>query len=101
MLLVVAAVGAVFWFVDIYTMQTDTLAPEIQRGDWVVVLNRRWLDLDLEAGDIISFDRDGETFLRRTARIEGDRVWVLEGSLEEEIAREQITGKVHHIIKAD
>ncbi len=100
-LLVVAAVGAVFSLVDIHTMQSDTLAPEIQRGDRVVVLNRRWLDLDLEAGDIISFGRDGKTLLRRTARIEGDRVWVLEGSLEEEIAREEITGKVLHTIKAD
>ncbi len=100
-LLVVAAIGALFSLVDIYTMQSDTLAPEIQRGDRVVVLNRRWLDLDLEAGDIISFGRDGKTLLRRTARIEGDRVWVLEGALEEEIAREEITGKVLHTIKAD
>ncbi len=100
-LLVVAAVGALFSLVDIYTMQSDMLAPEIQRGDRVIVLDRRWLDLDLEAGDIISFGRDGKTLLRRTARIEGDRVWVLEGSLEEEIAREEITGKVLHTIKAD
>ena len=42
--------------------------------------------------------RDGETFLRRVTRIDGDRIWVDDGDTELELARRSITGKVVHII---
>lgn len=95
----IAAIGLFFALVTFHTMPSDELEPEVQRGDLLVILNRGILDLDLQAGDIITFQRDGETVLRRASRIEEGKVWIREGSSEVEMDRARVTGKVVHHMK--
>ncbi len=97
---VVAIVAAVFAMVDVFIMSSDALAPQIQRGDRVIVLESGVVELDLEAGDIVSYSQGGKTLLREVSRIEGDTVWIRDGDAELELARDQITGKVVHTIRA-
>lgn len=97
---VVAIVAAVFATVDVLIMTSDALAPQIERGDRVIVLESGVVELDLEAGDIVSYSQGGETLLREVSRIEGDTVWIRDGDAELELARDQITGKVVHTIRA-
>ena len=98
---VVAIVAAVFAMFDVLIMSSDALAPQIQRGDRVIVLESGVVELDLEAGDIVSYSQGGETLLREVSRIEGDTVWIRDGDADLELARDQITGKVVHTIRAE
>ncbi len=98
--LAAAAVALVVALVDVYTMSSDALEPQVRRGDRLVTLDRSVAG-ELVTGDIVALDEDGETLLRRIRRIEGDRVWIDDAGVERELAGEQITGKVIHTIAAE
>ncbi len=97
LLLIVAVAGALFALVDMHTMTSDALAPEVRRGEQLVLLKSGGLlELDLQVGDIVSCQPAGETVLFRIARMEGDRVWLSDGVSVRELGRKDITGKVVH-----
>ena len=98
MLLIVGVVAAIVVFVDSYVMTSDALAPEVREGDHLVTLKATLLALDVD--DIVSYERDDVVLLRRISRIEGERIWVRDGASEVELSRDEITGKVVHIIEA-
>ena len=82
-------------------MTSDAMAPEINRGDHVIVLRGRWVSLDIQPGDVIAFRRHDHAWLRKVARVGAGSIWIVERSPEgrpfqTEIPRNQIIGKVVH-----
>ena len=98
---VVAIVAAVFAMVDVFIMSSDALAPQIQRGDQVIVLESGGRGAGPRGGRHRFVLAGGKTLLREVSRIEGDTVWIRDGDADLELARDQITGKVVHIIRAE
>lgn len=95
-ILVLVAARALLGF---YHMRSDHLAPEVKRGDRVVVLNSRYIDVDIDAGDIVAFKREGSTFLRKVVRTDTQSIWVSEKSpqgqaSETPIPRRAVVGKM-------
>jgi len=87
-----------------YRMASDKLSPEINRGERVLVLKCRYIDVDIQPGDVIAFKRDGHTLLRRVVRTDGDSFWIVEKSAgakdsEVEVQRGELIGKVVHSLK--
>ena len=89
------AVGA-FLFVGLHTVADDSLAPDYKQGDYLLMFNggKAGLDLDLEAGDVVSFRPDGMLVLRKIGRLNAEEVWVLENGKETRVSRRDIIGKV-------
>ncbi len=101
--LAIAALVVLYGFLGHYRMRSDRLAPEINPGDWVIVVKTRWIDVDIQPGDVVAFKSNGTTFLRKVARVDNDDVWVVEDSSEAEasqtpIARSDIIAKVLHTL---
>jgi len=87
-----------------YRMVSDELSPEIDRGERVLVLKCRYIDVDIQLGDVIAFKRDGHTLLRRVVQTEGDSFWIVEKSAggedsEIEVQRGEVIGKVVYSLK--
>lgn len=99
--IILAAVVAAFTLIELHTMPDDALSPQIQRGDQLVIFKSRMVELDLEAGDIVSYHRDGETVLQEIVRVGGDSIWVHDGDAERHLLREEIVGKVVHSIRSE
>jgi len=101
-LLVAAGVIAFPFYFRGYRMMTDDLAPEVSRGERVLVLKSRAPGFWLRPGDVVAFRKDGGTRLRRVMRVGADAVWVRQQSspdtfIEEEVPREAVVGKmVYH-----
>ena len=85
-----------FAFFKVYSMSNDALKPDIERGERVVVLKARFIELTIDTGDIVAFQRDGRTYLRKVMRVDKDNVWVSDKSSERQIPRRNIIGKVIH-----
>lgn len=88
-----------FAFVGAYTVSTDHLLPDLERGDRVVVLKGQLLALTIDPGDIVAFRRDGRTYLRKVTRVDNSDVWISDESSERKISRLDITAKVIHRIR--
>ena len=97
--LVLLLPATVFAFVGVYAMSSSVLEPDVQRGDRVLVLKSRFLELDIQSGDIVSFRRDGKTYLRKVARLDDENVWVIDDSSERRISRNNVTGKKIHTFR--
>lgn len=100
-LIVAAAIGAALMLVDLQSVSDDSLRPDAQPGDQIVVFKSGLVDLDpdLEVDDIVSYD-GSETAFHRIVRVDQDSVWIRDRGGERGISRKQITGKVVHIIKS-
>ena len=86
-------------FLSLHPMTTDRLAPDVNRGDRVLVIKTRYINVDIQPGDIVAFRRDGRLFLRKVARTDAESVWILETSADKgisptPISRNEITGKM-------
>jgi membrane protease YdiL (CAAX protease family) len=82
-----------------YTMTTDQLAPEIKRGDRVVVLKRPLFDGNVTSGDVVAFKRNRVTHLRKVCCVDGDKIWLVEKRSDDEpyetlISRNAVIGKM-------
>ena len=80
-------------------MKNDRQAPEINRGDRVVVLKQRAFWTDIQPGDIVAYRSDGYVLLRKAARTDDDSIWVLDVPSAPEtsairIPRSDVIGKV-------
>ena len=75
--------GAVFCF-GANSVATDQLAPELARGDLVVVLKNRLGATSIKPGDVITFRQDRRTFIRRVARVSEKVVWISEQTRDEQ-----------------
>ena len=87
-----------------YHMTTDALLPEINRGDRVIVLENRYIDVDIQPGDMVAFKRDDHTMLRKVSRMDNDNVWIIEKTSETEtselpIPRNKLTGKIVYSLR--
>ncbi|MBA7483820.1 hypothetical protein ES707_19337 [subsurface metagenome] len=83
------------FIVSTFTMRSDTLKPDVNNGDKIVVLNRGFYS-NIKTGDIIVFRQNGQTFLRRVKGIDGDEV-IIEPPTRKvirRIPREDIRGKI-------
>jgi len=87
-----------FQCVGSYVMANDRLAPEVRKGDTVIVLKQRWIQSEIKRGDIVSFSDAGKTFLRKVAQVDEANVWIVREERNEPIERSRITGKVWHVL---
>lgn len=94
---IVVLVG-VLQCVGSYVMASDRLAPEVRKGDAVIVLKQRWIQSEIKPGDIVAFSDEGKTLLRRVAEVGEAKVWIVRKDGKEPIERSRITGKVCHIL---
>ena len=90
---------AVLMLVGLHSVNDDTLEPEFRSGDQLILFKGGFVELDLEVGDVISYERDGITILRKIARLDEDSVWIRDGNDEVLVPRKEITAKVVHVIK--
>lgn len=95
--IIVVLVGT-FQCVGSYVMANDRLAPEVRKGDVVIVLKQRWIESEIKPGDIVTFSDEGKTFLRKVAKTDEAKVWIVRKESKEPIERSRITGKVFRII---
>lgn len=91
-------------FFGFHPMTTDSLEPDVHRGDRVLVLKNRFFDVKISPGDVVSFRREGRLFLRKVARADDENVWVIERSAENAtsetlIPRSDVTGKMIYRIE--
>lgn len=102
-LMITAFVGFRAFFRS-YRMASDELSPEIDRGERVLVLKCRYIDVDIQPGDVIAFKQDSHTLLRRVVRTDGDSFWIVDKSAggedsEVEVQQGEVIGKVVHSLK--
>lgn len=73
----------------------DALAPEIGQGDQVVLMKANSPLFDLNEGQVVVIEVEGQTLARRVSRIEDDRVWVVDTAGDEtEISTSEIIGSL-------
>lgn len=87
------------FFLHVNYMPTDHLAAGINRGDWFIILDTRYIHTDIQPGDIVVIEQGDAMFLRELVRIDGSTAWVVEKQSETElqevpISRQDITGKI-------
>ena len=99
--IILAAVVVAFTLIDLHTMPDDTLVPQIQSGDQLVIFKSGMVELDLETGDIASYHRGDETILQEIVLVVGDSIWVRDGDAERLLLREEIVGKVVYSIRPE
>jgi membrane protease YdiL (CAAX protease family) len=92
--LAVLLVVALRALIGVHPMASDALAPDVVKGDRVVVLKTRLIDVEVVPGDVVAFRRDGRLYLRKVIRTDAENVWVAEASGEQPIPRGEITGKM-------
>jgi len=90
LLLILGFVGFRFFFRG-YRMTTGDLAPEVNRDDRVLVLRNRYVDVDIQPGDVAAFKQEGSTYLRKVAQIDETDIWVLEKSSETEVTQSKVS----------
>ncbi len=99
LMLMVLAVFVVVSITERYRMKNDHLAPEVNRGDYVIVLKSRYAILDIKPGDVVAVRPHGRTLLRRVARVEDECIWVVDdmpgtSAAETQVPRRNIIGKM-------
>ncbi|MDH3492049.1 MAG: CPBP family intramembrane metalloprotease [Acidobacteriota bacterium] len=97
---IAAGVVAILLSVDLRSVPDDALAPDVRRGDQLIIFKATFVELDLEEGDVIIYRRDGETVLRKIERLDAENAWIREDGSEKRLTRAEILGKVVQIIKA-
>lgn len=99
--IILSIVIAAFLLVEISMMPDDSLAPEIQSGDQLVIFKKgNMIELDLETGDIISSHQNGEIIIQEIVGIGQDSIRVRDGNTERTLSREEILGKMVYTIPA-
>lgn len=98
-ILMVLAIFAAIGITGRYRMTSDHLAPEINRGDIVVVLKSRYVKQDIQPGDVVAVRQHGQVLLRKVARIEDEHIWVVHGpsgtsAAETQVLRRDVIGKM-------
>jgi hypothetical protein len=99
--LLVALIGTGFLLIDVHTMATDSLEPEIHRGDVVIVLQRRLIEVEIQPDDIVSFRRDGKTMLRKVVRLEDGTIWINDDGRDQALKSSDVKGKVVYSTPVD
>lgn len=82
---------------DIHRMNDQHLAPQINKGDLVFIIDARFQPPKIKAGDIVAVKRDGSTLLLKVKKTDARAVWVEEPStngtqVESRIAKQDIDG---------
>jgi hypothetical protein len=98
-ILLALAILAVFGMTGRYRMESEHLAPEVNRGDLVVVLKSRYVEPDVKPGDVVAVRWDGQVLLRKVARVEDEWIWVFDGpsgtsDQEMQVFRRDVIGKM-------
>jgi len=97
--LLVAAATAALLLIGVHTVSDDSFAPEARPGDSLIIFRGGLVELDLEVGDIVTFERDGATALGRIESLDEESVRVGDGEAVQHLARREITGKVVHVLE--
>lgn len=97
-LLLVALLVAGLALVGVQTVPDDDLAPLYQRGDHLVLFKAGTLPLDLEVGDVVAFDVDGEEVLGTLTEVGEEEVQVRHAGSEHRLPRERVKAKVVHVV---
>lgn len=92
-------------FIRTYRMTNDRLAPVINRGDHVIVLRKRYVDVEIRPGDVVAFRWRDHAWMRPVARVDEDGVWVFKWSLQPggsqlRVKRADIIGKAVYKVAA-
>ena len=90
---------AALQFVGSFTMTSDQLAPEVRKGEAVIVLKQRWVHSEIEPGMIVSFQREGKVLLRKVTRVEDDHIWIAMADSTLQIERQQVASKVIYVVR--
>lgn len=99
--ILLSIVIAAFLLVEIRMMPDDSLAPEIQSGDQLVIFKKgKMMELDLETGDIISSRRNGNFIILEIVGIGQDSIRVRDGNTERVISRKEVHGKMVYTMPA-
>ena len=97
-LLIVLSVFGLREVIASYRMSSDRLAPQVQKGDAVIVLRSRWIKQDVEPGSIIACRRNDRTELRRVIRVEDSNVVIEVDDGESPVPRDSVLGKAIHVV---
>ena len=86
-----------FFGYSIFEVQTGSMAPEINPGDWIIVKSTK----NIELKDIITFNQNGEYITHRVIGVHGG-TYVTKGdannSKDDPIEQKQVVGKVVKIL---
>lgn len=98
--LIVAVVASMGVMLDVRPVSDDALAPEISRGDRVVMLKSGFKDLRLKPGDVVSYGRAEAWRLARVTRVAGDTVWIDDGRSHRPLPLSAVAGKLIYTVRA-
>ena len=79
----------------------DGAAPKIRSGDQVILMKPGSPVFDVDPEQHVVLKRNGNAIAREVARIDGEKLWILENGGETEIALEDIVGAVVQVIPAN
>ena len=80
------ALVAVFFFsffqmINIGNITSDSMDPELEVGNKVVINRLSYVKKNPSRGDIIAFEKDGQKLIKRIIGIEGDKIEFVDGSV--------------------
>lgn len=80
------ALVAVFFFsffqmINIGNITSDSMDPELEVGNKVVINRLSYVKRNPSRGDIIAFEKDGQKLIKRIIGIEGDKIESVDGSV--------------------
>lgn len=80
------ALVAVFFFsffqmINIGNITSDSMDPELEVGNKVVINRLSYVKKNPSRGDIIAFEKDGQKLIKRIIGIEGDKIESVDGSV--------------------
>ncbi len=68
-------------FFQIFVISSDSMYPTLQRGDYVLVLKSPLDRIKIASNDIVVFNMDGKSFVKRVVAIEHDNIIITDGTL--------------------
>jgi len=97
-LVLAALLVAGFALVGIQTVPNEDLEPLYHRGDHLILFKAGTLPLDLEVGDVVVFELDGQEVLGTLTEVGEEEVQVSHAGSERRLPLEQVKAKVVHVV---
>ena len=79
--LVVIFFLAFFQMINIGNITSDSMAPEMEIGNKVVINRLSYFRKNPSRGDVIAFEKDGQKIIKRIIGIEGDKIESVDGTI--------------------
>lgn len=84
--------------VGVHTVTGDDLEPHYHRGDRLVLFKAGAVPLDLEVGDVVTFERAGRREAATITSLDAEEVRVRHGGEEHRLARREVRAKAVYVL---